>query len=133
MKPNQDEDNKAEESLSDDEDANRIVDRKIEMNQKNVLNKDFEKYNDLKPTPEIKRKIANLFMEYNESLDREHATDEFQDICEKTQTKNYIVVGYILNNAYSLDMSGWETILSLVVDHFYLNAKLFEGDLMVEG
>ena len=102
MQPDADnEDNKAEESLSDDEDANRIVDRKIEMNQKNVLNKDFEKYNDLKPTPEIKRKIANLFMEYNESLDREHATDEFKDICEKTKTKDYIVVGYILNNAYS--------------------------------
>ena len=54
------------------------------MNQKNVIGLNFEKYNDMKPSPEIKRKIANLFMEYNELHDLKHASEEFLDICNKT-------------------------------------------------
>ena len=55
---------KVAESHSDDEDAIKLVDRKISLNQTNVVGLDFEKYNDLKPTPEIKRKITNLCLEY---------------------------------------------------------------------
>ena len=63
LKP--DEEVKAPESHSDDEDAIKLVDRKISLNQTNIVGLDFEKYNDLKPTPEIKRKITNLCMEYH--------------------------------------------------------------------
>jgi hypothetical protein len=62
LKP--DEEVKVAESHSDDEDAIKLVDRKISLNQTNVVGLDFEKYNDLKPTPEIKRKITNLCLEY---------------------------------------------------------------------
>jgi hypothetical protein len=48
LKP--DEEFRAPESLSDDEDAIKLVDRKISLNQNNVVGLDFEKYNDLKPT-----------------------------------------------------------------------------------
>lgn len=65
------------ESHSDDEDAIKLVDRKISLNQTNVVGLDFEKYNDLKPTPEIKRKITNLCLEYHELKDRQHAAEEF--------------------------------------------------------
>ena len=132
LKPDAEADSRAEESLSDDEEANRIVDRKISMNTKNVVGTNFEKYNDLKPTPEIKRKIANLFMEYNESLDAEHATEEFLDICTKTGTEKFMVIGYILNNSFSQDPKGQEQISSLVIDHFYLKGKLFNSHQMVE-
>lgn len=46
------EENKEE---SEDEDAIKIVDRKISLNKSNVIGLDFEKYNALKPSPEVKR------------------------------------------------------------------------------
>lgn len=73
-----------DESHSEDEDAMKLVDRKISMNQVNVIGLDLEKYNDLKPSKEVKRMITNLFMEYNESGDVEHCANEFADICQKT-------------------------------------------------
>jgi len=62
----------------------KLVDRKISMNQVNVIGLDLEKYNDLKPSKEVKRMITNLFMEYNESGDVEHCAAEFQDIKDRT-------------------------------------------------
>lgn len=99
----------------------------------NVVGTDFEKYNDLKPNHEIKLKILNLFMEYNESADKKHAADEFKDIIEKTGVQKFIFVGQILKNAFSHDETGWNSILSLVVDHFYLKEKLFEGKDLMEA
>ncbi len=71
-------------SHSDDEDAMKLVDRKISMNMQNVIGLNLEKYNDLKPSKEVKRMITNLFMEYNESMDVEHCANEFLDIQGKT-------------------------------------------------
>jgi hypothetical protein len=66
-----------EASRSDDEDAMKLVDRKISLNKINVTGLDFEKYNDLKPTPDIKRKITNLCLEYLELRDDKHSAEEF--------------------------------------------------------
>jgi len=74
----------ADDSHSEDEDANKLVDRKISLNRVNVIGLNLEKYNDLKPSKEVKRMISNLFMEYNESGDVEHCCSEFKDIQEKT-------------------------------------------------
>jgi hypothetical protein len=122
-----------EESQSDDEETMKLVDRKISMNRVNVVGTDFEKYNNLKPTTAIKLRIHNLFMEYENSLDKEHAAAEFLEICQSSRTEKFMVVGYILNNAFSQAQSGWERISSLVVDHFYGSEKLFEGKDLVEG
>lgn len=78
-----------------------MIDRKISINQDNVLGLDFENYNKLKPSQEIKLKISNLFMEFKENCDKEHAMEEFLAICEETSTKKYIFAGHILNNAFS--------------------------------
>lgn len=51
------------------------------MNQVNVVGLDFEKYNGLKPIPAIKLRIHNLFMEYENSQDIDHAAAEFFEIC----------------------------------------------------
>lgn len=66
-----------EQSHSDDEEAMKLVDRKISLNKTNVTGLDFDKYTDMKPTPEIKRKITNLCLEYYELRDDKHAAEEF--------------------------------------------------------
>jgi hypothetical protein len=71
-------------SHSDDEDAMKLVDRKISMNMQNVIGLNLERYNDLKPSKEVKRMITNLFLEYNESMDVEHCANEYLDIQAKT-------------------------------------------------
>lgn len=43
-----------------------------------------------------------------------------------------MVAGHILNNAFSQDESWWNEISSLVIEHFYLEKKLFEGKDLVE-
>jgi len=71
-------------------------------------------------------------MEYKESSDKKHAAEEFLDISESTNTPRFIVVGQILNNAFSQDPSGWQEIFDLVI-HLYMEAKLFEGKDLVES
>jgi len=73
-----------DDSHSEDEKADEYIGRKVSMHQVNVVGTNFEKYNDLKPNHEIKRKILNFFMEYNESADKKHAAEEFVDIIEQT-------------------------------------------------
>lgn len=41
------------------------------MNEQNVIGMNLEKYNDQKPSQEIRRKIANYFAEYRENEDKE--------------------------------------------------------------
>lgn len=71
------------------------------MNEQNVIGMNFEKYNDQKPSLEIRRKIGNFFLEFQNNKDKEEAKQNFIEICEQTRTKYYIFYGYILNNAYS--------------------------------
>ena len=126
------EDKENEESLSDDEDAIKLVDRKISMNQENVVGLDFERYNKIKPSPEIKLKISNLFLEFKESRDKEHAMGEFLGICEQTETSKFMVAGHILNNAFSQDENNWNHISSFVIEHLHEEKRLLSGQDLVE-
>ena len=132
LAPSNEENKAAEESQSDDEDALKFVGRKVSMNTDNVVGLNFEKYNKIKPSNHIKLKIANLFMEFKESLDKQHASEEFLIICQETETKEFMVAGHILNNAFSQDEANWNEISSLVIDHLYLEKGLFEGKDLVE-
>jgi len=50
------------------------------MNEQNVIGKNFEKYNELKPSHEIQRKIANYFLEYrNGVLDSYMSSEEDEE------------------------------------------------------
>jgi hypothetical protein len=42
------------------------------------------------------------------------------EICEKTGLETFVFVGYILNNAFSLDEKRWENIFKLVTGHLLL-------------
>lgn len=120
LKPDEENRNADEEqSRSEDEDANKLVDRKISLNKINVTGLDFEKYTDMKPTPEIKRKITNLCLEYYELRDNKHAAEEFVQIVNETGLQRFVFVGYLLNNALSMDPQGWLAISTLVIDHFW--------------
>ena len=132
LAPSNEERKEAEDSHSDDEDAMKIVSRKESMNLHNVVGLNFEKYNQIKPSNHIKLKIANLFMEFKESQDKQHASEEFLAICQETETKEFMVAGHILNNAFSQDEANWRIISSLVIDHFYSEKGLFAGKDLVE-
>lgn len=73
-----------EESQSEDEDAVKLVERKVSLNRTNVIGLNLERYNALKPSKEITRMISNLFIEYNSLQDVEHCANEFKDIQTKT-------------------------------------------------
>ena len=92
-----------EQSHSEDEDATKLVDRKISLNKTNVTGLNFEKYNDLKPTLDIRRKITNLCHEYQELRDDAHAAEEFESIIKETGLQRFVFLGYLLNNALSMD------------------------------
>jgi hypothetical protein len=96
-----------DDSHSEDEEATKLVERKISMNQENVIGLDLERYNDLKPSKDVKRMITNLFMEYNESGDVEHCASEFHDIRNKTGLQTFVFLGYLMNNAFAEDKNGW--------------------------
>lgn len=55
------------------------------MNETNVIGMNFEKYNNQKPTQEVRRKIANYFAEYKENNDYEYGKTSFLDISKETQ------------------------------------------------
>jgi hypothetical protein len=63
------------------------------MHTDNVVGTNFEKYHDLRPSQEIKLKILNFFMEFNESYDKAHAVAEFKDIIESTKVKAFVFLG----------------------------------------
>lgn len=104
------------------------------MNEQNVLGTDLEKYNrESKPSSEIRRKIANFAMEYRETKDRTHAKASFLELCKETNTPRYTFVGYILNNAFSLDQEGWTDFLDLIIEHLYKEEKLISDKDLLEG
>ena len=55
-----------DEDDDEDEDVKKIMSRRVSMNSTNVVGLNFEKYNNHKPSSEIRRKIANYFIEYRE-------------------------------------------------------------------
>lgn len=75
--------------------------RKVSMNEQNVIGTNFEKYNDQKPSQEIRRKIANYFLEYKDNYDKTHAVRCFEDICKENNLPKHIFIGYIFHNAFS--------------------------------
>ncbi|CDW76846.1 eukaryotic translation initiation factor 4 gamma [Stylonychia lemnae] len=117
----------------DDESVRKIMDRKVSMNEQNVIGLNFEKYTNQKPSQDIRRKIANYFAEYKESQDRVHAKISFQDICKETNIQPFIFVGYILHNAFSQDQQGWDQVFSLVIDYLFKQESMLSDREILEG
>jgi len=50
-----------------------------------------------------------------------------------TESKTFLVAGYILNNAFSLDQANWSKLCSLILDHLYAEEKRITGKDLVES
>lgn len=117
-----------------DENVRKIMSRRVSMNEQNVVGMNFEKYNrEAKPSAEIVRKITNFAMEFQETKDKAHAKASFLELCQETQTPRFTFVGYILNNAFSLDTAGWREFLELIVGHLFTVEKLLSEKDLLEG
>ena len=69
-------------SITDeDEDASKIVDRRISMNKFNEVGMNFQKYHDIKPDAGVRREILNMFNEYKQMEQKLHAKEELIHIC----------------------------------------------------
>ena len=118
----------------DDEDYKRIMNRKVSMNEQNVIGTNFEKYNrEAKPSGEIRRKIGNFVMEYRETKDKAHAQESFLEMCSTEGVPAFNIIGYILHNAFSFDQAGWKEFLDLIIDYLFGQEKLFSQEDLVEG
>ena len=104
------------------------------MNEQNVVGVQFEKYNrEARPSADVRRKIANLVVEYIETKDCNNAKGLFLELCDELKTPKFNFVGYILHNAFSLDLNGWRGLFSLIIDNFYLAEKLISQEDLLEG
>ncbi len=118
----------------DDEDYKRIMNRKVSMNEQNVIGTNFEKYNrEAKPSGEIRRKIGNFVMEFRETKDKNHAKESFLEMCSTEGVAAFNIVGYILHNAFSFNHAGWKEFLDLIIDYLFTQEKLFTQDDLLEG
>ena len=64
----------------EDEEARDFVERRMSMNKYNEL-MDFHKYTETKPAAGVRREILNMFNEYKDQENKEHARDELIAIC----------------------------------------------------
>ena len=71
-------------SSSEDETVKKIMSRKVSMNEQNVVGMNFHKYNEVKPSFEIRRKIANYVQEFLENGDISFSKTFFTDILQET-------------------------------------------------
>ena len=127
-------DRRSDEDDSEDEDFRRIMSRKVSMNEQNVIGMNFEKYNrEGKPSGDIRRKIGNFVIEYQETQDKEHAKNSLLEMCQESDVPRFTFVGYILNNTFSLDQSGWDNFMNLIIDDFYSTEKVLTSEDLLEG
>lgn len=103
------------------------------MNETNVVGMNFQKYNEQKPSFEIRRKIANYATEYLEHGDVQFSKQFFQEILSETNIQVFLFVGYIVHFAFSQDEKGWERLITLIVDELYGNSKLINTEDLLEG
>lgn len=54
-------------------------------------------------------------------------------MCNESAVAHFTFIGYILNNAFSLDYAGWENLLNLIIDEFYTKEKLITASDLLEG
>ncbi len=107
LKPEANEEESVNGENYDDEDEKsiiKIMSRRVSMNEQNNIGINFEKYNrEAKTSADVRRKIANLVLEYNESKDRNHAKNSFLELCEETQVQRFVFLGFILHYSFSFD------------------------------
>jgi hypothetical protein len=68
-----------DDSHEDDDDADKMISRRISMNKDNKIGTDFESHLiEGQPKQAVKNEIENMFNEYRESEDKQHAKEEVE-------------------------------------------------------
>ena len=107
------------ENSDEDEDASKIVDRRISMNKFNEVGMNFQKYHDSKPSQGVRREILNMFNEYKELEQKEHSKEELISICAQYELERYQFIGYFMNNALASTPKDFTNYIDLVFDYFF--------------
>ena len=101
-----------------DDEAKLFADRRMSMNKYNNL-MDFHKYTETKPDAGVRREILNMFNEYKDQDNKEHARDELIDICEKYQIEKFQFVGYYFANSLAEKPDDFRKYINLVFEYFF--------------
>lgn len=94
------------------------------MNKINQTGMNFQSYMDTKPEPGVRREILNMFNEYKESGNKQHARDELTAICAQYGIKEFQFIGYFLNYSLAEKPEDFRRYLNLVFEYFFTEEKL---------
>ena len=118
----------------EDEDIAGVVERRKSQNNFNLAGINFQKYHDEKPFSDgVRREILNMFNEYKELEDKNHAKEELLAICNQYKIERYQFVGYFLSNALAEKPNDFRKYISLVFEIFHVEEKLLDKQQMVEA
>ena len=93
----------------------------------------FQKYQDSKPAAGVRREILNMFNEYKEFEDKNHAREELIAICKQYDIQTFSFLGYFLNNCLAERPDNCRQYMALVFEYFFDDQKLLTADQMVES
>ena len=108
------------------------MDRRLSLNVTNETGENFQKYQEMKPPAGVRREILNMFNEYKELDDKEHAVSELISICEQYEIEKFQFVGYFLNNSLAEKPADFRHYMNLCFQHFFEEKKLLTGAQMIE-
>lgn len=117
----------------EDEDVTRVVGRRMSLNQHNEVGMNFQKYQDIKPAAGVRREILNMFNEYKELEQKEHAKEELLAICQQYEIERYQFVGYFLSNALAEKPDDFRRYLTLVLEYFFKESDLLPKAQLLES
>ena len=102
------------------------------MNQFNETGMNFQKYQEIKPSAGVRREILNMFNEYKELEDKQHAKDELLSITEEYGIEKFQFVGYFLSNSLTEKPQDFRKYIGLVFSFFYKEAEIINKKEMFE-
>jgi len=116
----------------EDEDVSNVVERRQSMNTYNEAGMNFQKYQDIKPAAGVRREILNMFNEYKEMEDKQHAEEELIAICKQYDLQRFQFVGYFLSNSLAEKPNDFRQYVELVFNCFHIEKQLLNKEEMKE-
>ena len=122
----------ASDEEEEDEEASEIVERRMSVNQYNEAGMNFQRYQEIKPAAGVRREILNMFNEYKELEDKQHAQDELLSICENYSIEKFQFLGYFLSNSLAEKPNDFRQYMQLVFQYFHEETSLLDKKQMKE-
>ena len=122
-----------DDEVSEDEDVKGFVERRMSMNQYNMAGMNFQKYQESKPSAGVRREILNMFNEYKEFEDKNHAREELIAICKQYEIQTHCFLGYFLNNSLAEKPDDFRQYMALVFEYFFEEKAMLDTKQMLES